>query len=73
MGIRQGELARRLGVSQGMISKLETGKTQISHVRTGRFKSVLGKHFEYFLTGEGKEIYEKYRHVSIDRHGNVVS
>lgn len=73
MGIDQIELGKRLGVSQPTISKMMKGKVRATHVKTGVFKTVLGRHFEYFLTGEGKEEYEKFRHVKIDAHGNVTA
>lgn len=49
----QAEFGRLLGVSQYVISRLETHKTDISGISTGRFKAVMGMYFDHFITGEG--------------------
>lgn len=50
-GISQGKLARRLGVSQSHLSKLEKGKTGSADFTMMKFLHSLGVNTEYVLLG----------------------
>lgn len=71
MKLKQAELGKLLGVSQSIISRLENGQMKHGDFNTGQLKTVLGLHFQYFLTGAGKENYEKYHQVKFDAFGNM--
>jgi transcriptional regulator with XRE-family HTH domain len=69
--ILQAELARLLGVSQATISKIETGKQTGTIINVGRIRAVLGKHFNFVLTGEGAENYKPYQPLTKARQHYV--
>lgn len=48
----QAELAARLGVSQGYLSSLEHGRTEIGAEALLRISREFGKSIEWLLTGE---------------------
>lgn len=47
--LSQSELADKLGLNQVTISRLESGKLDLVPVSAEKFKTVLGKEFEYTL------------------------
>jgi transcriptional regulator with XRE-family HTH domain len=51
----QKEFARRLGVSQGQLSRYEKGKTEIGPEALLRIARKFGKSIEWLLTGEKPE------------------
>ena len=48
----QSEFARRLGISQGQLSRYEQGKTEIGPEVLLRMRREFGKSIEWLLTGE---------------------
>ncbi len=51
---KQAEFARRLGVSQGQLSRYEKGKSEIGPEVLLRISREFGKSIEWVLTGEGR-------------------
>lgn len=64
--LTQGEFAAKLGVSQGTISKIVSGRTERAEFTTGRFRAALGIHFNFVFTGEGCWNYPGYRPLKTD-------
>jgi transcriptional regulator with XRE-family HTH domain len=58
LGLNQKELALRLGLSQGAIAQLESGRRSPSLDVLVRLSEVLGVTADYLLTGREREIVE---------------
>lgn len=52
--ISQRQLAKRIGVTSQLISMMETGKTQISHLTAKALEAEFGVNHEWLMTGEGE-------------------
>lgn len=64
----QRELAERLGLNQTELSRLEGGKNINAMPSCAAFKSVLGGHFEYFLTRLG---YYRYEDIKVSYNKQI--
>ena len=53
-GISQRQLAKRIGVTSQLVSMMETGKSQISHLTAKAIESEFGVNHEWLITGEGE-------------------
>ena len=53
-GISQRDLAKRVGVTSQLISMMETGRTQLSHLTAKAIEAEFGVNHEWLLTGEGE-------------------
>ena len=58
-GISQRQLAKRVGVTSQLISMMETGKTQISHLTAKAIESEYGVNHEWLMTGQGEMMVKK--------------
>ena len=52
-GISQRQLAKRIGVTSQLVSMMETGKTQMSHLTAKAIEAEFGVNHEWLLTGQG--------------------
>ena len=52
--LSQRQLAKRLGVTSQLISMMETGKSQISHLTAKAIESEFGVNHEWLMTGQGE-------------------
>lgn len=57
--ITQRQLAKRVGVTSQLISMMETGKTQLSHLTAKAMEAEFGVNHEWLLTGEGEMMVRK--------------
>lgn len=57
--ITQRQLAKRVGVTSQLISMMETGKTQISHLTAKAMEAEFGVNHEWLLTGQGEMMVRK--------------
>jgi hypothetical protein len=81
MGIREMDLAKLLGVSQGVLSNVKLGKSRVlsrdngrTFVTTGHVRQVLGvKAFEYLVSESYAEDFQPHRYVIKDKFGNVTT
>ena len=53
-GISQRELAKRVGVTSQLISMMETGRTQLSHLTAKAIEAEFGVNHEWLMNGEGE-------------------
>lgn len=58
-GISQRQLAKRVGVTSQLISMMETGKTQISHLTAKAIEAEYGVNHEWLMTGQGEMMVKK--------------
>ena len=52
--ITQRQFAKRVGVTSQLISMMETGKAQISHLTAKAIESEFGVNHEWIMTGQGE-------------------
>lgn len=57
--ISQRQLAKRIGVTSQLISMIETGKTQLSHLTAKAIEAEYGVNHEWLLTGQGEMMTRK--------------
>ena len=57
--ITQRQLAKRVGVTSQLISMMETGKAQLSHLTAKAMEAEFGVNHEWLLTGEGEMMARK--------------
>ena len=57
--ISQRQLAKRIGVTSQLISMIETGKTQLSHLTAKAIESEFGVNHEWLMTGQGEMMAKK--------------
>ena len=58
-GITQRQLAKRVGVTSQLISMMETGKAQLSHLTAKAMEAEFGVNHEWLMTGEGDMLAKK--------------
>lgn len=58
-GISQRELAKRVGVTSQLISMMETGRTQLSHLTAKAMEAEFGVSHEWLMNGEGEMFIRK--------------
>lgn len=58
-GISQRQLAKRIGVTSQLISMMETGKSQISHLTAKAIEAEFGVNHEWLMTGQGEMMTKK--------------
>lgn len=56
LGLSQSEMAKRIGLTQTDISRIEAGKCLTTGVKTEQFKTALGDYFKYVIVGGGKPV-----------------
>lgn len=57
--ITQRQLAKRVGVTSQLISMMETGKAQLSHLTAKAIEAEFGVNHEWLMTGEGEMMAKK--------------
>ena len=57
--ITQRQLAKRVGVTSQLISMMETGKAQLSHLTAKAMEAEFGVNHEWLLTGQGEMMARK--------------
>ena len=57
--ITQRQLAKRIGVTSQLISMMESGKAQLSHLTAKAIEAEFGVNHEWLLTGEGEMLARK--------------
>ena len=57
--LTQRQLAKRVGVTSQLISMMETGKSQLSHLTAKAIEAEFGVSHEWLLTGEGTMMAKK--------------
>ena len=58
-GITQRQFAKRVGVTSQLVSMMETGKAQLSHLTAKAIESEFGVNHEWLMTGIGEMITKK--------------
>lgn len=72
MQMTQVEMAKRLGLTQTDICRLETGKLERVSLTTQEFKTALGEHFGYVIVGSLHWKYEEIKWKKNNRFGMMV-
>lgn len=68
MGLTGGELAKRLGVSAGHLSRVINGKAgSLSVAKARAWASELGVTTQWLMEGQGPELGEAYRRLASDK------
>jgi len=57
--VTQRQFAKRVGVTSQLVSMMETGKAQLSHLTAKAIESEFGVNHEWLMTGEGEMISKK--------------
>ena len=57
--ISQRQLAKRIGVTSQLISMIENGKTQLSHLTAKAIEAEFGVNHEWLMTGQGEMMTRK--------------
>ena len=57
--ITQRQLAKRVGVTSQLISMMETGKAQLSHLTAKAMEAEFGVNHEWLMTGKGEMMAKK--------------
>lgn len=66
MGIKQDELASKLGVSQPTVSQILNGNRTITHRNAEKLRDILGIPYDFLRYGVGE-----YNEINITREGNT--